>query len=155
MQNFGLSGDYTSLIYGLEGIQGAKPITYTYMYGTKTYTWQPSPTHGADIYIVNFDNTNGFNEWHDLPDKTFQPNQTVFRTIFWGTNAQGNISGAIATQDISKLDDSEIRLLALFHVASVLDGATTNVTGAGYGPFLQFLLGYAAKDTIPYIQIQK
>ena len=128
-------------------------IKYTLTNGSRTYSWYPGPNNGATVYVLNYQVTtptkeNGFWKWMDMP------NQTHFHTTFWGIDTKGNILGAIASEKpLSELDDMEVRMLALYHIAVALNN--TNVTNVGFDVFLQTLAKTAGNGTPPYIQIQR
>jgi hypothetical protein len=149
----GLSNDQLDQFY--LDLQDGKPDTaaITFSASGKEYTWSPGPNEGSVIYILNWDAAtpaggNGFGEWVD------NTNTDRFRSAFWGTDASGNIIGAIASQKpLNELTDKQIRAMVLFHTISILDGQ--DMTIRGYSAVLNDYADTSGQDTPPYIQIHK
>jgi len=128
-------------------------MDYTFTNGSQKYPWYLGPKSGSVVYVIDFDKatpekSNGFLEWRDLP------NQIRFRSVFWGVDEQGNILGAISSEkSLDQLDDTELRLMVLYHITAVLD--EKDVTDYGFGVLPEMMSEQAGKDKPPYIQIQR
>ncbi|MCL5612154.1 MAG: hypothetical protein M1485_06325, partial [Chloroflexi bacterium] len=128
-------------------------IAYTFYVNGVPHTVPISPQSGATIYVLPYDDSNkpsdanGFWEWSDMPYKT------QFRTAFWGVNDKGIIGAIAVNKPLNELNPFEVRLLAIWHEATVVDNANKDVKGAGFSILAQLLAEHAA-DARSLIDIQ-
>ncbi len=132
-------------------------IAYNFLDGQTPYTWVVGPDSGATVYVVNYDNVapdpdNGFWEW--LIPNVNKPRSDwhKFRTAFWGVDGHG-IVGAIASE--KPMSDDELRMLPIWHEATVIGNHDKDVHGSGLSIFLQMLLQYSHTKELPQLNIEK
>ncbi len=120
-------------------------VSYTFTYGSNTYTVPISPDSGATVYAINYKsatNANRFQQWSAFGKHNFS-------TAFWGTDKHGLV-GAIASESpLSELSNPELMTFLLWHLSVAINN--NDVTQVGYGDRLfQSLVQDAAKP--PWVQ---
>ena len=136
--------------YGL--LSGTQHYDFTYNGITYPYTF--SRTSGGTIYILAnnplvMTKENGFSKWFDMPWKT------NFWITFWGVDSHGLIGAISFDTPMDKLDQYELRMLALWHELSVIDiHGTDDMVNVGFDGLVQRTDTYAAAFSPPIINVE-
>ncbi len=132
-------------------------IAYNFLDGQTPYTWVVGPDSGATIYVVNYDNAapapdNGFWEWLIPTVGKPRSDWPKFRTAFWGVDGHG-IIGAIASE--KPMSDEELRMIPIWHEATVIGNHDKDVYGSSFSIFVQMLLQNTHTTQFPQLNIEK